>query len=185
MEYEVDCIIYASGFEITTEISRRYSIEAIEGRDGLSLFDYWQDGFKSLHGMTSRGFPNQFYTGFTQVGISANIAAIYEHQGEHIAYVIAEALARGATTVEPSQQAQDEWGATIRETAIDNSEFDVPARQAITTMKAAAAEKESARTSASPTGPASTRSRTYCGCGATRVSWKAWSGDLSGNRSQT
>ncbi len=92
VEYEVDCIIYASGFEITTEISRRYSIEAIEGRDGLSLFDHWRDGYRTFHGMTSKGFPNQFFTGFTQVGISANIAANYELQGEHIAYVIAQAL---------------------------------------------------------------------------------------------
>jgi cyclohexanone monooxygenase len=123
VEYEVDCIIYASGFEISTEISRRYSIDAIEGRDGLSLFDYWHDGYKTLHGMTSRGFPNQFYTGFTQVGISANIAANYELQGEHIAYIISEALARGALTVEPSQEAQDDWGKTIRETAIDMTPF--------------------------------------------------------------
>jgi cyclohexanone monooxygenase len=125
VEYEVDCIIYASGFEITTEISRRYSIDTIEGRDGVSLFDYWRNGYQTFHGMTSRGFPNQFYTGFTQVGISANIAANYELQGEHIAYIISEALARGATTVEPSQQAQDEWCKTIRETAIDNSQFDL------------------------------------------------------------
>ena len=123
VEYEVDCIIYASGFEISTEISRRYSIDAIEGRDGLSLFDYWHNGYKTLHGMTSRGFPNQFYTGFTQVGISANIAANYELQGEHIAYIISEALKRGAVTVEPSQEAQDEWCKTIRETATDNTAF--------------------------------------------------------------
>jgi cyclohexanone monooxygenase len=125
VEYEVDCIIYASGFEITTEISRRYSIDAIEGCDGLSLFDYWHDGYKTFHGMTSRGFPNQFFTGFTQVGISANIAANYELQGEHIAYIISEALARGAVTVEPTQEAQDEWCRTIRDTAIDNSQFDL------------------------------------------------------------
>jgi cyclohexanone monooxygenase len=125
VEYEVDCIIYASGFEITTELSRRYSIDAVEGRGGLSLFDYWRDGYKTLHGMTSRGFPNQFYTGFTQVGISANIAANYELQGEHIAYMISEALKRGATTVEPSQDAQDDWCKAIRETAIDNSQFDL------------------------------------------------------------
>jgi cyclohexanone monooxygenase len=123
VEYEVDCIIYASGFEISTEISRRYSIDAVEGRDGLSLFDYWRDGYKTLHGLTSRGFPNQFYTGFTQVGISANIAANYELQGEHIAYIISEALKRGAVTVEPSQEAHDEWCKTIRETAIDNTAF--------------------------------------------------------------
>ncbi|EUA85733.1 putative phenylacetone monooxygenase [Mycobacterium ulcerans str. Harvey] len=106
-EYELDCIIYASGFEITTQISHRYSIDEIRGRDNVSLFDYWRNGYQTLHGMTSRGFPNQFFTGFTQVGISANIAANYELQGEHIAYIIAEALARGATVVEPSQQAQD------------------------------------------------------------------------------
>lgn len=124
IEYEVDCIIYASGFEITTEISRRYSIETITGRDGVSLFDSWRDGYKTLHGMTSRGFPNQFFTGFTQVGISANIAANYELQGEHIAYIIAEALARGATTVEPTEAAQQAWCDTIRQNAIDNSAFD-------------------------------------------------------------
>ena len=124
VEYEVDCIIYASGFEITTDISRRYSIDAIEGRDGASLFDSWREGFKTFHGLTSRGFPNQFYTGFTQVGISANICANYELQGEHIAYVISEALARGVTTVEPSQEAQDEWCRTVKETFVDNSAFD-------------------------------------------------------------
>nr|WP_134426230.1 NAD(P)/FAD-dependent oxidoreductase [Mycobacterium ulcerans] len=124
-EYELDCIIYASGFEITTQISRRYSIDEIRGRDNVSLFDYWRNGYQTLHGMTSRGFPNQFFTGFTQVGISANIAANCELQGEHIAYIIAEALARGATVVEPSQQAQDQWCRTIRETAIDNTQFDL------------------------------------------------------------
>jgi cyclohexanone monooxygenase len=123
-EYEVDCIIFASGFEITTEISRRYSIDAITGRDGVSLYDAWADGAKTLHGLTSRGFPNQFYTGFTQVGISANISANYELQGEHIAYIIAEALNRGLTTVEPSQAAQDGWCRTIKDTYVDNSAFD-------------------------------------------------------------
>lgn len=122
--YEVDCIIYASGFEITTEISRRYAIDTIEGRDGLSLFDYWQDGYKTLHGMTTRGFPNQFHTGFIQGGVAANTTAMLEQQAEHIAYIIAEAHKRGVVTVEPSQRAQEEWIRTIRETAVDTSAFD-------------------------------------------------------------
>ena len=116
VEYEVDCVIFASGFEISTEISRRYAIDVIEGRDGLSLFDHWRDGYKTLHGMTSRGFPNQFFTGFIQGGVSANTTAMFEQQAEHIAYIISEAIARGATTVEPSQEAQDDWVKTIRET---------------------------------------------------------------------
>ena len=109
VEYEVDCVIFASGFEISTEISRRYAIDTIEGRDGLSLFEYWKDNYQTLHGMTSRGFPNQFFTGFIQGGVSANTTAMFEQQAKHIAYIIAEAQKRGATTVEPSQEGQDAW----------------------------------------------------------------------------
>jgi cyclohexanone monooxygenase len=50
---------------------------------------------------------------------------MFEQQAEHIAYVIAEALKRKATTVEPSQQAQDDWVSTIREMAMDTSAFDL------------------------------------------------------------
>ena len=125
VEYEVDCVIFASGFEITTDISRRYAVDVIEGRDGLSLFDHWRDSYKSLHGMTSRGFPNQFFTGFIQGGVAGNTTAMLEQQAEHIAYIISEAMARRATTVEPSQEAQDNWVKTIRETSIDASEFAV------------------------------------------------------------
>lgn len=124
VEYEVDCVIFASGFEISTEISRRYAMETIEGRDGVSLFDHWRDSYRTLHGMTSRGFPNQFHTGFIQGGVSANTTAMFEQQAEHIAYIIAEAIKRGAATVEPSQEGQDAWVATIRELAFDNSAFD-------------------------------------------------------------
>src|SRR6201991_4684853 len=125
VEYEVDCVIFASGFEISTDISRRYAIVEIEGRDGLSLFDHWRDGYKSLHGMTSRGFPNQFFTGFIQGGVSANTTAMFEQQAEHIAYIISEAVKRKATTVEPSLAAQDNWVNTIRELSMDNSAFEV------------------------------------------------------------
>jgi len=124
VEYEVDCVIFASGFEISTEISRRYAMEAIEGRDGVSLFDHWRDSYQTLHGITSRGFPNQFHTGFIQGGVSANTTAMFEQQAEHIAYIIAEAIRRGAATVEPSKEGQDSWVATIRELAFDNSAFD-------------------------------------------------------------
>ncbi len=125
VEYEVDCVIFASGFEISTEIHRRFAIERITGRDGLSLFDHWRDDYKTLHGMTSRGFPNQFFMGFIQGGVSANTTAMFEQQARHIAYIISEAQRRGATTVEPSQQGQDGWVATVRELSIDNSAFEL------------------------------------------------------------
>ncbi len=125
VEYEVDCVIFASGFEISTEISRRFAIDAIVGRDGVSLFDHWKDSYKTLHGMTSRGFPNQFFMGFIQGGVSANTTAMFEQQARHIAYIIAEAQKRGATTVEPSQDGQDAWVATVRDLSIDNSAFEL------------------------------------------------------------
>ena len=126
VEYEVDCVIFASGFEITTEISRRYAIDAIEGRDGLSLFDYWHDSYKTLHGMTSRGFPNQFFTGFIQGGVSANTTAMFEQQAEHIAYIISEAHEarrdhRRAQPGRPGRLGQDRSA----EPSIDNSAFAV------------------------------------------------------------
>ena len=159
VEYEVDCVIFASGFEISTEISRRYAIDYIIGRDGLSLFDYWQDDYKTLHGMTSRGFPNQFFMGFIQGGVSANTTAMFEQQAKHIAYIIAEAQNRGATTVEPSQEGQDAWVSTRSANSRSTTRrSNCPARLAITTMRAAAARRATARSSATSTRPASTLS---------------------------
>ena len=44
VEYEVDCMIFASGFEVTSDLDRRWGIDVIEGRDGRSIYDHWRDG---------------------------------------------------------------------------------------------------------------------------------------------
>jgi cyclohexanone monooxygenase len=121
-EYPVDCIIYASGFEISTAFRRRIGFE-IYGRDGLSLYDYYKDGFRTLHGHSSRGFPNWFYIGVGQNGLSVNMTAMFDDQAQHIAYIIRETKARGATTVEPTAEAEEAWVETIRSVAILNREF--------------------------------------------------------------
>jgi cyclohexanone monooxygenase len=123
VEYEVDCMIFASGFEVSSDLDRRWGIDVIEGRGGLSIYDHWADGYKTLHGMTTREFPNQFFTGFIQGGFNASTTETYNRQGEHIAYIIKEALARGATFVEPSQEAQNQWVKLLRETAVDISQM--------------------------------------------------------------
>jgi cyclohexanone monooxygenase len=123
VEYPVDCIIFASGFEITTDLDRRLAIQPYSGRDGLSLYDNWAKGYRTLHGMMTHGFPNQFFTGYIQGGITAAVPAMFEQQAVHIAWIVKEALSRGVSTVEVTQEAQDEWVATIRETAIDNTNF--------------------------------------------------------------
>lgn len=123
IEHEVDCVIFASGFEVSSELSRRWGIETVAGRGGLSIYDHWADGYKTLHGMTTHGFPNFFFIGFSQGGLSANITATFDQQGQHIAYIVNEALARGAKSVECSQHAQDEWLRVIRENALDTTAF--------------------------------------------------------------
>ncbi len=158
VEYEVDCVIFASGFEISTEISRRYAMDTIEGRDGLSLFDHWRDSYKTLHGITSRGFPNQFFTGFIQGGVSANTTAMFEQQAEHIAYIISEAHEerrddRRAEPGGPRQLGQHHPG-----TAIDNSAFEVSCTPGYYNNEGGGGEKVSVRPSVSPTRRASTNS---------------------------
>ena len=121
-EYEVDCIIYASGFEISTAFRRRVGFE-IMGRGGLSIFDYYKDGFRTLHGHSSRNFPNWFYIGIGQNGLSVNMTAMFDDQARHIAYIIKEAKARGAIEVEPTQAAEDAWVEVIKSVAILNRDF--------------------------------------------------------------
>jgi cyclohexanone monooxygenase len=123
VEHEVDCIVYASGFELTADIKRSWGISAIEGRGGKSLYDHWANGFRTFHGMTSNGFPNQFFTGFTQGAFAANVTAMYDQQATHISYMIKETIARGAVTAEASPEAQDGWVQTIRASAVPDREF--------------------------------------------------------------
>ncbi len=123
VEHEIDCMIFASGYEVTSELHRRWGIDTIEGRDGLSIYDYWEDSLKTHHGMMANKFPNMFFTGFTQAGVNATNSATFISQGRHIGYIASEALKRGAVTIEPSQEAQDAWIKKIREVAVDLTEF--------------------------------------------------------------
>ncbi|QNE32931.1 NAD(P)/FAD-dependent oxidoreductase [Sphingomonas sp. NBWT7] len=121
-EYEVDCIVYASGFEITTSFKRRVGFD-IKGRGGQKLHDYWADGYKTLHGFASHGFPNWFYIGVSQNGLSVNMTAMFDDQAQHIAYIIAEAKARGVSEVEPTPEAQDGWVSTIKKLSVVNRAY--------------------------------------------------------------
>jgi cation diffusion facilitator CzcD-associated flavoprotein CzcO len=122
-EYEVDCIVYASGFEFTGEIRRAYGVESIDGRGGWSLFDNWAEGYRTLHGTLTRGFPNLLFTGFTQGAFAANITLMYDQQARHIAHIVDETMKRGIAAVEPTQEAQDGWVKTVRESSQFDFEF--------------------------------------------------------------
>ena len=123
VEHEIDCIIFASGFEVTSDLDRRWGIETYEGRNGLSIYDHWNEEYKTLHGLMTHGFPNQFFIGYYQGGLNATTTEQYKQQCHHSAYIIRQALDRGATAVEPSLEAQNGWVQHLRATAIDNTQW--------------------------------------------------------------
>jgi cyclohexanone monooxygenase len=171
IEHEIDCMIFASGYEITSELHQRWGIEAIQGRGGLSIYDHWADGFKTLHGMMTTGFPNLFFTGFTQAGLNATNSVTFVSQGRHIGYVVKEVLARGARTVEPSEQAQAAWISTIRATANDISQF---ARECTPGYFNNEGRRSCAGSWASHTVRASMPSSSCCRSGAIAATCTAW-----------
>lgn len=122
VEYEADCIIFATGFEVGTAYTRRAGFE-VYGRGGKSLTDYWADGMKTLHGFYSSGFPNCFHMGITQNALTANFPHMLEEQAQHIAELIQHAKSQEARCIEPTAEAEAEWVATIKLKAINNLHY--------------------------------------------------------------
>ena len=80
-EYAVDCLIYATGFEVGTDYTRRAGYDVVGSR-GVSLSEYWRGGMRSLHGMHVHGFPNMFVLGHTQGGFTVNYPHLLEEASE-------------------------------------------------------------------------------------------------------
>jgi len=106
--YEVDCLIFATGFEVGTAYTRRSEFE-VYGRDGRSLTDRWADGMKTFHGFLSHGFPNLFHMGLTQTGLAPNFTYMLNTQSQHVAHLISQVKAREGRSIEPTADAEAEW----------------------------------------------------------------------------
>ena len=109
VHYELDCLIFASGFEVGTEYKRRSGFETT-GRGGLTLTDAWEEGMRSLHGMHVHGFPNAFIVGLGQgANLISNITHNYTEAGSTIAAIVSHALEVGADEVEVTPEAEEAW----------------------------------------------------------------------------
>ena len=107
--HELDCLIFASGFDVGTSVARRAGFETV-GRNGSTLSARWADGMRSLHGIHVRDFPNLFVVGLNQGGnLISNITHNLVEAGATIAAVVAHALEVGATRVEVTAEAEDAW----------------------------------------------------------------------------
>ena len=123
VEYPIDCMIFASGFEVTSDLDRRWGVEVFEGKGGVSIYDHWRDGPQTLHGITTHNFPNMGFIGYIQGGINSSVTQHFGRQGAHAAWIIAECLKRGVAQFEPSQTAVDDYVRTYNEIKIDVSEM--------------------------------------------------------------
>ncbi len=122
VEYEVDCIIYASGFEVGTPLERRAGYQ-VHGRDGIALSEKWRDGISTLFGMQSRGFPNCFIISGSQVGQSANIPHLLAVQSSHISHIMNAARDHEAREVDVTEEAENAWVQTVMDAALGNIGF--------------------------------------------------------------
>jgi cyclohexanone monooxygenase len=122
VEYELDCLIYATGFEVGTDYSRRAGYE-IYGRNGVRLTEKWANGVSTLHGMFSRGFPNCFIMGPQQTGFTVNYPHMLSEQSKHITYILRHAMDNDVRTVEVSEEAEKEWVDTIIRMAVLAQDF--------------------------------------------------------------
>jgi cation diffusion facilitator CzcD-associated flavoprotein CzcO len=115
-EYEVDCLIFATGFEVGTAYTRRSGYEVV-GRDGATLSRHWSDGLKTLHGLTAHGFPNCFFLGFTQTAVTVSVPHALNEQAKHVAYMVSESRARGHRVLEPTAEAEAAYVQEVRSLA--------------------------------------------------------------------
>ncbi len=122
VEYELDCLIYATGFEVGTEFTRRSGYE-LHGQGGLTLTEKWKDGASTLHGLYSRGFPNCFIVSNIQSGFTANFPHMINEQSKHIAYVLNHCAEHQVRRLEASEAAEDAWVQTIIDLSIMRQKF--------------------------------------------------------------
>lgn len=120
--YEVDCLIFATGFEVGTTFTRRAGYDII-GRGGHTLSEHWADGLRTFHGLTSHGFPNCFFLGFTQTAVTVNVPHALNEQAKHLAHVLSRARQQGAPTVEATAEAENEYVELIQQSSTSGSRF--------------------------------------------------------------
>src|SRR5215472_3997602 len=121
-EYVLDCLIYATGFEVGTSYTRRAGYE-VYGKNGVPLSGKWADGIATLHGMHVNGFPNCFIMSNSQSGFTANFPHMMNEQTKHIGWIVKQCVERQARTVEASAEAESEWVRTIESLAIMRQKF--------------------------------------------------------------
>jgi cyclohexanone monooxygenase len=114
-EFELDAIVFATGFDAMT--GALLSMD-IRGRDGITLREKWAAGPRTYLGLMTAGFPNLFLvTGPGSPSVLTNMVPSIEQHIEWISDCIAELRASELRTIETNAESEDEWGAHVNEVA--------------------------------------------------------------------
>jgi len=122
-QYEVDCIVYGTGFEAEVTPLQRRAGHEIVGRGGVTLAEKWADGAASLFGMTSSGFPNMFVMPAPgqQSVVTVNYTQIAVLGAEFVAGTIAALEDKGVRVFDVDAGAEADWIQQIVDTYVDPS----------------------------------------------------------------
>ncbi|HEX8030140.1 MAG TPA: NAD(P)/FAD-dependent oxidoreductase [Vicinamibacterales bacterium] len=121
--YEVDCIIYATGFEVVTTSHKSGGFEII-GRGGETIDNKWAQAVRSLHGIYTHGFPNLFFVaGLRQGAPTLNFPYMMDEQAIHAAGVVKRMLDEKVAVMEVTQQAEQRWCDVIVEKSTVNLDY--------------------------------------------------------------
>lgn len=103
--YEVDVIVFATGFEAVTGAFNRIDIR---GRDGLPLREHWEGGPRTYLGIQTAGFPNLFMVGGPQ-STTGNIPRYAEVQANWVTGCLKHMREQGFVRAETTTEAEDRW----------------------------------------------------------------------------
>jgi cyclohexanone monooxygenase/pentalenolactone D synthase len=120
---ELDCIVYATGFEAEATPLFRRAGHDIVGVDGVTLAELWADGASSLYGMMVRGLPNLFTmpAPSQQSVVTVNYTQLAVLGAEIVAQTIAQLLKKGGPAFEVTAEAEHDWNQKILASFADAS----------------------------------------------------------------
>jgi cyclohexanone monooxygenase len=105
--FDVDAIVFATGFDAMTGTLLKIDIR---GRGGRTLRQAWEAGPRTYLGLSVAGFPNLFtISGPGSPSVLTNMIVSIEQHVNWIAGCIAQLRARGRATIEARAEAQDAW----------------------------------------------------------------------------
>ncbi len=116
VEYPVDVLVFASGFEVTTDLTHRLGFDPV-GRGGVRMSERWHDGAHTLHGVLTADFPNLCMISIVQAGFGTNFLHFLSESAAHVAWIISTCLDSDIRTIEATPEAEEEWHTTLLRTA--------------------------------------------------------------------